>query len=291
MWVARISILVWFFICHSAVRTPHFLPVSLSLNYKYYGGEGKPPLIILHGLLGSSRNWNVAGKELTEAFEVFALDARNHGGSPHTLTHTYEDMMEDVLHWMDQREMHQAALLGHSMGGKVAMLTACRNWDRVSELYVADISPKDYQPHYDHYLRTMLHIDLSRLETRDAAEAEFERVEEQWAMRKFLMTNLVRDPETNAFRWQVNPEILLQDYDEIVANPLLPEDHYRGPCIFIRGGQSTFIEDTDRELIQTHFPQANLITIKDAGHNIHVDARQAFVQTVLRVRRHHSGSG
>ncbi len=264
--------------------------VAVDLNYRYYGGEGHPPLIILHGLLGSSRNWNIAAKDLTTAFEVFALDLRNHGKSPHTLTHTFDDMMEDVLLWMNQKQIHKAALLGHSMGGKVAMLTACRNWDRVGELYIADISPKDYQPHYEHYLRTMVQIDLRQLENREAAEAEFVKVEEEWAMRKFLLTNLVRDAETNAFKWQVNAEVLLQDYDEITINPLLPEDHFRGPCLFIRGGKSAFIEDTDRELIQTHFPHSSLVTLKDAGHNVHIDARQPFVETVLRMRQHHAES-
>ena len=115
------------------------------LSHRDLGGAGNPPLVLLHGMLGSSRNWQTAGRDLAARFHVLAVDLRNHGVSPHAPTMTYSEMVADVLAWLDAQGLASVTLLGHSMGGKVAMLLACRHPERVSRLLVVDIAPKDYQ--------------------------------------------------------------------------------------------------------------------------------------------------
>ncbi len=257
---------------------------TVELNYRYYGGEGNPPVIILHGLLGSSRNWTAAAKGLTHAYDVFALDQRNHGDSPHAASHTYDDLVGDLKAWIDRQDGERVSLIGHSMGGKAAMVYACRYPERVRELFIADISPKVYQPHFAEYLEAMASMNTPALETREEAEEQLKPLVDDWRMRRFLLTNLERDPETKRFRWKVNIPVLLDEMETIAANPLQREDRWEGPALFIRGGNSPYIEDTDHALIREHFPEAQLVTLEDAGHNVHVDQREAFTRAVLTVR-------
>jgi len=242
------------------------------------------PLVILHGLLGSSRNWNMAGRALTEKFAVYVLDQRNHGDSPHEDEHTYKSMVADLKRWMEDHGLKKIALMGHSMGGKVGMLFACRYPERVDQLYIADISPREYHPQYDAYLKAMRAIDLESLNDRKAAELQLEAAVESWGMRQFLLTNLVRDADTGKFRWQVNIPALLRGMSDLTGNPLKPDDRYPGPVLFLKGGNSPFIEMEDRKLIRYHFPHAHLVVLKDVGHNVHVEARETFVESVLKAR-------
>jgi pimeloyl-ACP methyl ester carboxylesterase len=256
------------------------------LNHRFYGGENHPPLVILHGLLGSSRNWNHAGKALTESFSVYALDLRNHGSSFHTETHTYADMAGDLTKWIDRMGFSSVSLMGHSMGGKVGMRFACHFPDRVEQLYIADISPRDYDPHYDVYLKAMDAISLEALSSRKDADQMLQPSVTSEGMRQFLLTNLVRDEEEGGYRWQVNIPVLLQAMPGLAANPLHPDDAFEGPTLFLRGGKSVFITEDDRGLIRCHFPSSHLVTLKEAGHNIHVDDRETFVEAVLRAKQY-----
>lgn len=257
---------------------------SVDLFERFLGGAGNPPLIILHGLLGSSRNWKAAGEGLTETFSVTALDLRNHGSSPWAATHGYADLVEDLVHWLDAQGLERASIMGHSMGGKAGMLFACTYPERVEQLYIADISPRDYDPQYSDYLRAMEAIDTGSLKSRAEAESRLELVVESWGMRQFLLTNLVRDPE-GGFCWQVNIPVLLDAMPELAGNPLDEEARFDGPTLFLRGGRSPFIRDVDRGLIRKHFPKSHLVTLKEAGHNVHVDDRETFVESVVEARR------
>jgi esterase len=253
----------------------------LKLFHRDLGGAGHPPLVILHGLLGSSRNWQTAGADLAGKFHVFALDLRNHGRSPHADEMTYAAMMDDVLAWLDSQGITKATFLGHSLGGKVAMLLACRHPGRVTRLIVVDIAPKAYAlPAHHEEFTAMNELDLSRLASRAEAEQQFEMRVPKWAMRKFLVTNLERDAD-GRWRWQVNLPVLTRTLPEMEKNSLAPGDHYAGPTLFVLGAKSRFVDAQDHEKILQYFPSARIETIAEAGHNPHMDEREAFVRVIL----------
>lgn len=254
------------------------------LFHRALGGDGKPPLIVLHGLLGSSRNWLTTGGDLAAEREVWALDLRNHGKSPHAAEMTYAAMVGDVLAWMDARGLHQVELMGHSMGGKVSMLLACRHPERVSRLTIVDIAPRTYssQAHRAEFT-AMLELNLDTLQSRGEAELRFEARVADWAMRKFLVTNLDRTEDGTGWRWQVNLPVLAEALTTLEANPLTPADRYGGPVQFIAGGKSRYIRDEDHAAIRTHFPSATITVIPDAGHNPHMETRAEFVRAVGKI--------
>ncbi|MDB6167827.1 MAG: alpha/beta hydrolase fold [Verrucomicrobia bacterium] len=248
----------------------------MELFHRDLGGAGKPPLVILHGLLGSSRNWQTAGRDLAGQFHVFALDLRNHGASPHAPEMTYEAMMSDVVAWLDAQGFPRVVLVGHSMGGKVAMLLACRHPERVARLVVVDIAPRDYRAAaHDDEFRAMNELDLGRLASRTAAEQSFEPHIDDWAMRKFLATNL--ELKDGRWRWQINLPVLTAALSALEQNPLGPDDRFDGEALFVVGGKSRYVKTEDHSGILAHFPRAKIAVIAEAGHNPHMDAREAFV--------------
>jgi pimeloyl-ACP methyl ester carboxylesterase len=242
-------------------------------------------LVILHGLLGSSRNWQTAGKDLAEWFNVFALDLRNHGASPHAEEMTYDAMIEDVLAWMDARGIERATLLGHSMGGKVAMRLACRHSGRVERLVIVDIAPKDYRwaAHRAEFA-AMNELKLEHLQSRAEAELRFEARVDDWAMRKFLTTNLERTAE-GRWRWMVNLPVLTAALPVLEANPLNAEDRYEGPVRFVLGERSNYVQREDWEAARRWFPKAEFLVVNGAGHNPHMETREEFVSIVARATK------
>lgn len=253
----------------------------VSLFHRDLGGAGHPPLIVLHGLLGSSRNWLTTGADLAARHHVCALDLRNHGKSPHAAEMTYAAMVADVLGWMDARGLARAAFMGHSMGGKVAMKLACRHPERVERLVVVDIAPKSYrsQAHRAEFT-AMTELDLDTLQTRGEAELRFEARVPDWAMRKFLTTNLERD-EHGRWRWLVNLPVLAAALPELERNSLETGDRFDGPTRFVAGGRSRYVQEEDHAAIAAHFPKAKTEVIPDAGHNPHMETRAEFVRAVL----------
>jgi esterase len=240
-------------------------------------------LVILHGMLGSSRNWQTVGRDLAAKFHVFALDLRNHGGSPHAEEMTYAAMMEDVMGWLDAHELKRVTLLGHSMGGKVAMLLASRHPERVERLIVVDIAPKDYfwVAHRAEFA-AMNELDLAHLQSRAEAELRFEARVSDWAMRKFLATNLERAAEGNGWRWVVNLPALTAALPLLEKNPLEPGDRFMGPALFLTGGKSNYVQPADRSAVGQHFPAVQWAVLPESGHNPHIEARESFVASVLR---------
>lgn len=255
---------------------------AVMLFHRDLGGAGKPPLILLHGMLGSSRNWQTTGADLAAQFHVSALDLRNHGKSPHAPSMTYEEMMEDVLEWLDARDLTSTHLLGHSMGGKVAMLLACRHPNRVNRLTIVDIAPKDYfWPGHRANFAAMNELNLGDLRSRAEAEMRFEARVPSWPMRKFLTTNLDRTPE-GAWFWQINLPVVTAALPDLEKNPLKTEDRFAGPARFIAGEKSNYIEQGDHAAIRAHFPNADILALPNCGHNPHMEAREAFVAAVLK---------
>lgn len=250
------------------------------LFHRDLGGEGLPPLIILHGLLGSSRNWQTAGRDLAKRAHVFALDARNHGQSFHAEAMSYEVMVTDTIAWMDEQGIRKATFLGHSMGGKTAMLLACRHPERVERLIVIDIVPKDY--HWKSRpaeFEAMGAIDLESLPSRAEAEKYLETAVRSWTMRKFFVTNLERKPE-GGWRWMINLPALTRTIHDLEKNQLEATDHFAGPTQFIFGGKSDYSSPEDYDLVQKHFIEARIETIAESGHNPHMETREVFVNLI-----------
>jgi len=254
----------------------------VKLHHTDLGGAGNPPLLLLHGLLGSSRNWLTTGRDLCARWHVLALDARNHGRSPHDPVMTYEAMAADITAWLDQRGLARASLMGHSMGGKTAMLLACRQPARVERLIVVDIAPRNYAwAAHRHEFAAMNELDLGSLNSRTEAELRFEGRVPNLGMRKFLTTNLERD-DAGAWRWIVDLPVLTQALPVLEQDSLKPDDRYDGPSLFVAGGRSAYVEPADHALIRTHFPGTTLEVIAEAGHNPHMETREKFVELVLK---------
>ena len=256
---------------------------TVELRARELGGAGAPPLVLLHGLLGSSRNWQSAGAELAAAAggrNVWALDLRNHGRSPWHATTSYAAMAADVLAWLDRMGFARVDLMGHSMGGKVAMLLACRHPERVGRLVVVDIAPRAYLSHgHRAEFAAMNELRLEGLRSRGEAEMKFEGRVPDWGMRKFLTTNLERG-EDGVWRWTVNLPVLTSALPELEGDPLAPTDRHEGPTLFLRGGRSRYVTEEDRTKLGVHFPAARLETILAAGHNPHMETRAEFCAAV-----------
>ena len=238
-------------------------------------------MIVLHGLLGSSRNWLSTGRDLAKHYHVFALDARNHGKSPHAAEMTYPDMLADIIAWMDAQGLAKATVVGHSMGGKTAMLLACRHPERVERLVVVDIAPKDYfwVAHRAEF-SAMAELDLASLASRAEAEQRFGTRVPNLGVRKFLATNLEQGDD-EAWRWKINLPVLTTSLAVMEKNSLQAADRFSGPTLFVLGGRSRYAEPGDHALIKKHFPAVQIEVIADSGHNPHMDQREEFVRLVV----------
>ena len=193
---------------------------TVPLRDRDFGGEGSPPFVIVHGMLGSSRNWQTVGRDLAAHRRTFALDLRNHGESPHADVMTYDSLVADVLAWMDTRAIGAADFIGHSLGGKVAMVLACRHPERVHRLIVVDIAPKPYAwPARRVEFAAMTGLDRASLRSRAEAESRLEGAIPDWPMRKFLVSSLERTPA--GWSWQFNLPVLAAALPELERNPLL----------------------------------------------------------------------
>jgi len=252
----------------------------VDLRFRTYGEIGRRELVVLHGLLGSSRNWKAAGEQLGERYRVYCLDLRNHGGSPWASPHSYEAMIEDVLSWMDEHCEAPPALIGHSMGGKLAMKLACDFPKALEKLVVVDIQPRRYANTHDDDFAAMRAVDLRLLKGRSDAERQMEPHVASWKMRKFLLTNLERDPASGRFHWKVNLDAIAAGRSEIAGSPLEQGDAFGGETLFVMGGQSRFYAPEEWEAVERRFPKHRLEVIEESGHNPHFEQRERFVGIV-----------
>jgi pimeloyl-ACP methyl ester carboxylesterase len=252
---------------------------TVRLAGRSLGGAGGVPLLLLHGLLGSARNWQTAGAALAGeggGREVWALDLRNHGRSPWHGRMSYEAMVADVLGWMDGQGWGAVDLLGHSMGGKTAMLLVARRPERVRRLLVVDIAPRAYLSHgHRAEFAAMNELRLETLGSRGEAEMRMEGRVPDWGMRKFLATNLERG-EDGVWRWLVNLPVLTAALPELEGDPLGAGEGFAGPTLFLRGGRSRYVEEGDLARIAACFPGARVETIAGSGHNPHMEERAEF---------------
>jgi esterase len=251
----------------------------MHLYYHVYGTESLPAVIILHGLLGSSENWHSFGKILGERFRTFIPDARNHGRSPHTDVFSYRAMAEDIEELILQEHLSAVSLLGHSMGGKTAALVSLLYPEHIKRLIVVDIAPRAYLAHHDSIFDALLSLDLNSYQHRNEINEALARSIPDGSVRQFLLKNLLRD-DSGRFRWKMNLGAIEKNYARILEE--LPRDRqFQGPVLFIRGEKSEYIQMEDVPIINQIFPQAELYTINNAGHWVHVDAQEEFSKVVL----------
>ncbi|HHM20662.1 MAG TPA: alpha/beta fold hydrolase [Bacteroidetes bacterium] len=250
----------------------------MQLNYKEFG-QGDP-LIILHGLFGMLDNWQTIAKRLATDHTVFIIDLRNHGRSPHTPVHTYPEMAEDLLRFMENHWIYKSHIMGHSMGGKTAMQFALDYPDRVDHLVVVDIAPKAYPPAHRQIINALRALDFSEIKNRLEADRQLAKTIDNPAIRMFLLKNLTRD-KNGTYRLKMNLPVLDKYYDEITR--AIRADHpFRGPALFLRGQHSPYIQDEDIPDIKSLFPNAVIETVTGAGHWIHADAPDEFLKKVKR---------
>ena len=244
--------------------------------YSKIEGEGKP-LLILHGFLGMLDNWKTLGMQFaTEGFQVHLLDMRNHGRSLQSDDFSYEFMAQDIYEYCQGNNLKQVDIIGHSMGGKTAMLFAATYPEMVSKLIVADIGPKFYPQHHQTILAGLNAVDFSKKPSRSEVEEIVGNFITDFGTRQFLMKSLYwKEPGQLAFRF--NLAVFNEKISEI--GQALPDDaQFDKPTLFIRGGNSNYILDNDIENIHIHFPQMQLETIPNAGHWLHAENPKLFHQ-------------
>jgi esterase len=249
----------------------------MQLQYITYG-DGYP-LIILHGLFGSSENWQTLSRRFAKCYQVFALDLRNHGHSPHSDVFNYPAMVDDVREFMQAHTLSSAYLLGHSMGGKVAMQLALADPERVTKLVVVDIAPKPYPPEHDAIFDALLALQLDEYRTRKEIDQALARKLPDESLRQFLMKNLARG-EDGAFHWELDLQAIYRHYGEI-SRGIDTSGRFERPTLFIRGARSHYITEKDAALITGLFPFSKIVTVPGVGHWVHSEARRQFARLVL----------
>ena len=246
--------------------------------YSKIEGEGKP-FIIIHGFLGMSDNWKTLGLQFAQlGFQIHLLDMRNHGKSFHSDEFNYEIMVEDVKAYIDFHNLQNITLLGHSMGGKIAMLFATTYPEYVEKLIIADIGPKYYAPHHQIILAALNAVDFSKKPSRSEVDEIVSKYITDFGTKQFLLKNVYwKTPEELGFRF--NLPVFNEKISEI-GTALPFENHFDKPVLFLRGDKSNYILDSDFETILHHFPLAIIKTIPNAGHWLHAENPSAFYSEV-----------
>ncbi|MCG8525174.1 MAG: alpha/beta fold hydrolase [Opitutales bacterium] len=250
------------------------------LNHICFGDSHAKSIVMLHGLLGSARNWVTIGGRLAIETNAYAVDLRNHGASPHADEMTYQDMAEDVVKWLDSQKLEDVHLVGHSMGGKVAMLIATNYPEQVRCLTIADIAPKSYHPHFREAFEAMKAVnpnDFSRIKDVELALAAHLG---DPLMRQFLVTNLKRNPDGN-FDWQVNLRSIDHHLKHLSSSPMNWTDQFWGPTQLLHGENSDFVSPDDFEAVEHHFPSCQFVEVPNAGHNVHIDQREFVANKII----------
>ena len=251
------------------------------LNYRIYGelSIGQTPLVVMHGLLGEMDNWRTFARKQQNQRPIVAIDMRNHGESPHEAGMGYQLMMDDVLEVLDALELNRVDLMGHSMGGKVAMWLALHQPERVNKLIIVDIAPVNYPPRHQAILQAMLTMPLASFKNRREADNWLAPTIKQPFERAFLLKNLSWD-EKRVFQWQCNLPEIARHYLKLTAFPQTALT-YGKPALFIRGGKSDYVTEENWQVAQQTFPQSRLVEIEEAGHLPHVERADEFIEAVL----------
>ena len=246
------------------------------LHYKEIG-EGKP-LVILHGLFGTSDNWQTHAKNLGEYYRVILVDQRNHGHSPWSEDFTYEHLADDLERLILHLGIDQFTLIGHSMGGKTAMYYSQKYPTRLEKMVIVDIGIKQYPMHHNEIIKGIKSLDLTTISSRSAAEQAMIPFVDSYGVRQFLLKNLYW-VEKGKLAWRMNVDVLEREMEEILAP--IPNIEVWTPTLFLRGAMSNYILDEDWDAIEEIFPDATLETIENAGHWVHSEQPDEFIEMVL----------
>ena len=242
-------------------------------------GKGKS-FLILHGFLGMGDNWKTMAKRITAlGFEVHLIDQRNHGHSFHDDVFDYETLVEDLHYYLEYHKLKKVILMGHSMGGKTAMLYSVTYPEQIEKLIVVDIAPKSYPVHHDFILKGLKALSFEQLTTRKEAEKVLEKYILDFGIRQFLMKNLYWKSK-GQLALRINLDVLIDNIEEI-GEPLPAMTVFERETLFLRGEKSPYIKDSDLILIEAHFPNSRMITIANSGHWLHAENPNDFFEAVV----------
>ncbi|RKZ97963.1 MAG: alpha/beta hydrolase [Gammaproteobacteria bacterium] len=247
----------------------------MKLHYQIVG-SGRP-LVILHGLFGSSDNWRGLAKQLAKQVQVITVDLRNHGYSPHSQNQNYQLMTDDLAELFDELNLQNVDIIGHSVGGKVAMAFAQRYQNHVNKLVVVDIAPRQYKNEHQQIFEALLAVDLTLYLKRTEVDEVLTKTLPDRAVRQFLLMNL--ELENEKLTWKINLPALFENYPQFLE-PVCLDDEITVSSCFIRGARSSYVQDDDKVLIRTTFPNSEICTIDQAGHWVHAEAPQQFLAKV-----------
>mgnify|MGYP000420874086 CR=1 FL=1 len=248
----------------------------MKLHYQT-SGSGQA-LVILHGLFGSSDNWRALAKQLATRAQIITVDLRNHGRSPHSSEQTYELMADDLATLARDLNLSTIDLIGHSVGGKVAMVFSQRYPELLRKLVVVDIAPRAYDDEHSAIFKALLNLDLSLYSTRNELDKELSLSLPNKAVRQFLLMNLSVD--NDELSWRINLPVLYDVYPKLL-NKVCEGQQHSAPSCFIRGGRSNYIQEQDIAEIELSFPNSIIVTIPQAGHWVHADAPEPFLNKII----------
>ena len=254
----------------------------MELNYRQYSENGVP-VLVLHGLFGSLSNWGWHCKQLAQQYAVYGVDLRNHGDSPHSDQLDYQVMAEDVRQLIVRLGLESCCIVGHSMGGKVAMQLALSFPDLIEKLVIVDIAPVSYPEDADGHMNVLAAMDavkLGEIKSRTQAEVTIEDYIPQEVTRKFLLTNLVRNKE-GSFEWRLDKGSIRKNYANLRAE-LIATMSFLKPVLFIKGSLSPYIKPEHEAQIKELFPAASVKLLMDAGHWLHAEKPQALQKILLK---------
>ncbi len=249
----------------------------MKLHFKKYGDAGEP-LIILHGLFGMLDNWHQLAQRFSSNYTVYTLDLRNHGNSPHESSMSYEEMAADINEFVEDHLLDKVHLLGHSMGGKVAMQVAADYPGILHKLIIADIAPKAYPPGHQVYFNALKSIDFGQMNRRSEADKALQAFVPEMGIRLFLLKNLKK--EAQGYGLKMNLHVIEEFYSQI-AGTITLDWPYNGKTLFLAGEKSNYITDDDQREIPEAFPNCEFKTINDAGHWLHADKPNDFFDAVM----------
>ena len=243
-------------------------------------GHGEP-LIIIHGLFGMSDNWNSLAKQFAKEFNVHVVDLRNHGRSFHSDNFSYKYMSEDIKNYIDVKGLHKPIIIGHSLGGKVAMHLCARFAELINKLIVVDIAPRYYSVDFHKNILDILsNISIREISSRNEIDEKLSNDIKEFSIRQFLMKNLYRNTDKE-FCWRFNIHVLRNKLDNI-SNAEFIENEIHTPTLFIRGKKSNYINEADEELIQKFFINSKIVTVENAGHWVHAEQPNLFFESVMK---------
>lgn len=249
----------------------------MELNYKIFG-KGKP-IIILHGLFGMLDNWQQFAKQLANNYLVYILDLRNHGKSPHSESFDYNLMVKDIFQFINTHNIKSPHLIGHSMGGKVAIQFAYEYPSLIDKLVVIDIGLKKYKPKHNLILKALNSLNLEVFSNRKQIDNTLSEVIPNWNIRQFLIKNIAKNNSSQGYHWKLNLESITKNY-HLIIDELDFSKSIECQCLFIKGQNSDYILDEDKAGIIKILPNSQFITIPNAGHWVHAEQLKYLLEQI-----------